>query len=62
MKTNLNLCKCKWCGKEFNPTHKFQTCCTTEHDSKYTNYLANSSSETPWDKYTNDKYVDKYYG
>jgi hypothetical protein len=62
---NLNISdkeiKCKWCDKSFKPTKKFQTCCTPEHDSKYNNHLANSSSESPWDKYTKDGYKDTYY-
>jgi len=55
------IIKCKWCGKKFKPTKKFQTCCTPEHDSKYNNYLSKSSVENPWDKYTKDDYKDTYY-
>ncbi len=55
------MIKCKWCDKKFKPTKKFQTCCTPEHDSKYNNYLTNSSSENPLDKYTKDGYKDTYY-
>jgi hypothetical protein len=52
--------KCKWCDQKFKPTNKFQTCCTTEHDSKYNNYIANDNSENPWDKHTKDNYKDNY--
>jgi len=59
--SDSEIIKCRWCGEKFKPTKKFQICCTSEHDSKYNNYVSNSSVENPWDKYTKDGYKDTYY-
>ncbi len=53
--------KCKWCDKRFKPIKKLQTCCNTEHDSKYNNYLSNDFTENPWDKHIKDNYKYSYY-
>lgn len=52
---------CKWCYKKFLPKEESQVCCCKECDSKYNNYLANDSSESPWDKFTDKNKGEKYW-
>lgn len=53
--------ECKWCYSKFLPKKESQICCCKECDSKYNNYLANDKADSPWSKFTDKNYGEKYW-
>ena len=51
--------KCAWCDDEFITSRDGQECCSSEHQSKYNDSLANDGVEKPGDKYGNDGISEK---